>query len=219
MTSLWRFDPLAFNKTLPHRIFSAWYGPWVKPKLRSSLHCTSTESGQNIARCIFALISWWTYTANFHKFRCLSWKSLPKTYFVPGKTTKKEKVDRHGNRFEMFQTSLWYCGRGLYLMHPRCCCFLVFFQQYLSSFTEPTEPGKMMGLRAWRSSPQGLLSVVEGGLERDVLLTSSDFDIFDFLSLDLWYSNILDNDCFNLIIWLLDSISARCASNHPIRLV
>ena len=38
---------LPSKKTLPHRIFSAWYGPWVKPKLRSSLHCTSTESGQN----------------------------------------------------------------------------------------------------------------------------------------------------------------------------
>ncbi len=69
---------------------------------------TESHPTWHIPRWFFALISWWTFPPNFPQFRCLNWKSLDKIYFVPGKATKKDKVDRHRNRFEMFQACLWY---------------------------------------------------------------------------------------------------------------
>lgn len=163
------------QKTLPHRIFSAWYGPWVKPKLRSSLHCTSTESGQNtvIHRIPVEILPGvflpWFLGENIQQISTNSdawvenhWTKHNLNIFC----SRKEHQEGEGrqareqirNVYQNVSFIPW--DAGLYLMHPRCCS--CFFQQYLSSFTEP---GKMMGLRAWRSSPQGLLSVVEGGLE------------------------------------------------------
>ena len=174
MPSLWGFAPLAFNKKLClTAFFPRGMGHGSSPS--SDQVCTAhrqnlgkirwfTESQLTYRQVYFCLDFLVKIYSTFPHIQMLELKIIGQNiiwiYFVPGKNTKKEKVDRHGNRFEMFQNvSFIPWDAGLYLMHPRCCSC---FQQYLWSFTEP---GKMMGLRAWRSSPQGLLSVVEGGLE------------------------------------------------------